>query len=420
MSRPLRVLLERQPPRARNPGKAGLDMDEARFDVVIIGGAVMGSAAAFWLTRLAGQGLSVLVLEADPSYARASTALSVASIRQQFSNPINVKISRYGIDFIKNIASHAGPECGLSDLGFTENGYLFLAGSAANAALMRDLQQMQRAEGAATVLLDSGALAARFPWLALEGVTMGSFGPRDEGWFDNMGLLSALKNAARAAGACFRKARACALSRDGGRVTGVTLEDGTRIACGAVVSAAGTSAAAVMRMLDEKLPVEPRKRTVFLIDAPNARHRNAPLLVDHTGFYLRPEGQHWICATVPDEDGPAHPEDFSPDHDLFEDVIWERLYARAPGFDAVKVLRCWAGHYAYNSFDQNAIVGRWPGLENMYLMNGFSGHGLQQAPAIGRGIAELITSGAYQSLDLTPLAPERISENRPFLEKAVV
>lgn len=391
-----------------------------RFDVVIIGGAVMGSAAAFWLTRLAGQGLSVLVLEADPSYARASTALSVASIRQQFSNPVNVKISRYGIEFIRNIASETGPGGGVSDLGFTENGYLFLAGSAPNAALMRELQQMQREEGADTVLLDRAALAARFPWLALDDVAMGSFGPRDEGWFDNMGLLGALKDAARAAGACYRKARASALSRAGSKVTGVVLEDGTRIACGAVINAAGTSAAAVMHMVDEKLPVEPRKRTVFLIDAPNARHPDAPLLVDHSGFYLRPESRHWICATVPDRDGPADRQDFEPDHHLFEDVIWERLYARAPGFDAVKVLRRWAGHYAFNTFDQNAIVGRWPGLENMYLMNGFSGHGLQQAPAIGRGIAELITGGAYHSLDLSPLAPERIFENRPFLEKAVV
>ncbi|WP_212523176.1 FAD-binding oxidoreductase [Actibacterium sp. MT2.3-13A] len=395
-------------------------MADGKFDVIIIGGAVMGSAAAFWLTRLAGQGLKVLVLEADPSYARASTALSVASIRQQFSTALNVKISRYGIEFIRNIRNHAGPEGGVSDLGLIENGYLFLAGSAEKAALMAELQQIQRAEGAATELLDRAELAARFPWLALDDVVLGSFGPRDEGWFDNMGLMGALKSAARAGGVRFRHARVCGLSRRANRVTGVTLEDGTRLRCSAVINAAGTSAAAVLRMLGEVLPVEPRKRTVFLIDAPKARHRDAPLLVDHTGFYLRPEGDHWICATVPDGDGPADPEDFEPDHHLFEDVIWERLHARAPGFDAIKVLRSWAGHYAYNTLDQNAIVGRWPGLDNLYLMNGFSGHGLQQAPAIGRGIAELITGGAYRSLDLSPLGPDRIGANRPFLEKAVV
>ncbi|MGC9370130.1 MAG: NAD(P)/FAD-dependent oxidoreductase [Paracoccaceae bacterium] len=395
-------------------------MSDGKFDVVIIGGAVMGSAAAFWLTRLAGQGLSVLVLEADPSYARSSTALSVASIRQQFSTPLNVKISRYGIDFIRSIDSSVGPSGGVSDLGLTENGYLFLAGSTGNAALMEELGQMQRAEGAATELLDRSALADRFPWLALDDVTMGSFGPRDEGWFDNMGLLGALKSAARAAGARYERGRVLGIAREGARVTGVTLEDGRRIGCGAVINAAGTAAPQVMRSMGEDLPVEPRKRTVFMIDAPNARHPRAPLLVDHTGFYLRPEGDHWICATVPDDDGPVDIADFEPDHHLFEQVIWERLYARAPGFDAVKVLRCWAGHYAYNTLDQNAIVGRWPWLDNLYLMNGFSGHGLQQAPAIGRGIAELITVGAYQSLDLAPLGPERIFENRPFLEKAVV
>lgn len=395
-------------------------MTERRFDVIIIGGAVMGSAAAFWLTRMAGQGILVLVLEADPSYARASTALSVASIRQQFSTPLNVRISRYGMDFIRNIATHAGPDGGVADLGFIENGYLFLAGNTANAALMGELQQLQRAEGAGTVLLERADLAARFPWLALNNVSLGSFGPRDEGWFDNMGLLGALKAAAREGGATYQHGRVCGLTRQGEKVTGVSLEDGRQIACGAVVNAAGTMAAPVMRMLGEDFPVEARKRTVFLIDAPKARHPDAPLLVDHTGFYLRPEGRHWICATVPETDGPVDAADFEPDHRLFEEAIWERLFARAPDFDAVKVLRCWAGHYAYNSFDQNAIVGRWPDLDNLYLMNGFSGHGLQQAPAVGRGIAELITSGSYQSLDLTPLGPERIFENRPFLEKAVV
>lgn len=145
------------------------------------------------------------------------------------------------------------------------------------------------------------------------------------------------------------------------------------------------------------LPVEPRKRTVFVIDAPNARHPDAPLLVDR-GFYLRPErGGQWITATVPEADSPCDPQDFEPDLHLFEEVIWEQLYARAPGFDAVKVVRHWVGHYAYNRLDQNAILGPHPALPNLYLMNGFSGHGLQQAPAVGRGIAEHLLTGSWQS-----------------------
>ena len=167
------------------------------------------------------------------------------------------------------------------------------------------------------------------------------------------------------------------------------------------------------------LAVEPRKRTVFVIDAPNARHPDAPLLVD-AGFYLRPEHGHWITATVPQDDGPCDFNDFEPDLHLFEDVIWEQLYARAPGFDAVKVVRHWVGHYAYNRLDQNAILGPHPAMPNLYLCNGFSGHGLQQAPAVGRGIAEHILTGGWQSLDLTDLSVERMLKEQPFRERAIV
>ncbi|GAA0292750.1 NAD(P)/FAD-dependent oxidoreductase [Rhodovulum strictum] len=394
-------------------------MDE-QADIAIIGGAVMGAAAAFWLSRLGGPALRIVVIEADPSFARSSTALSVASIRQQFTNPVNVRISRYGIDFIRNIALETGPEPMVPDLGFTENGYLFLAGSETAAQAMRNAQAMQLAEGTATELLGAAELAARFPHLDCADVVLASFGPRNEGWFDNMGLLAAFRGAARRAGVRFVTGRVSGLARDGARIAAVHLDSGARITAGAVVNAAGPRAAELMRMAHEDMPVEPRKRTVFVIDAPEVHAPRAPLMVDHLGYYLRPEGAHWITATVPDTDGPADPDDFEPDWHLFEDVIWERLYRRCPGFAAVKVLRAWAGHYAFNRFDQNAIIGRWPGLDNLFVMNGFSGHGLQQAPAVGRGIAELILHGGYRSLDLSDLAPERLFANRPVLEKAVV
>ena len=384
-------------------------------DVLIVGGGVMGASAAFWLTRLA-PGLAVTVLERDPTHAQAATALSVASIRQQFSTPVNVKISRFGLEVIRDFpALVGGPE-----LGFRENGYLFLAGSAAAAAVMGEVAATQRALGAATELMEPAALAARFPWLVLDGVHLGSFGASGEGWFDNMGLLAGFRDAARAQGAVWRRAEAVALIGAGGRVTGVRLSDGAELAAGAVVLAAGTRATTLLATLGEEWPVEPRKRTVFLIDAPEARHPDAPLLVDPTGFYLRPEGRHWIAATVPDIDPPADPEDFEPRHAEFEEVLWPRLYARAPGFAAVKVLRAWAGQYDFNTLDQNAIVGPHPGLPGLFVLSGFSGHGLQQAPAMGRGLAEVLLTGRYQSLDLSELGVERILAGRPFPERAVV
>lgn len=389
-----------------------------RADVVIVGGAVMGASCAYWLTRM-NPGLQVLVVERDTSFAHSSTALSVASIRQQFSTGVNVAISRFGIGFIRDFQQNLGVDVGISSLGLKENGYLFLAHSADGAAMLRDHAAMQRSYGAATEVWTPDQIKTRFPWLEVGDLSAGSFGNRDEGWFDNMGLLAGFRAAAKAAGARFVTDEVIGITVESGRVTGVTLGQGGPVACGVAVNAGGTRAAVIARMAGLDLPVEPRKRTVFVIDAPNARHPDAPLLVD-TGFYLRPEQGHWITATVPSEDGPCAADDFEPDLHLFEDVIWEQLYNRAPGFDAVKVVRHWVGHYAYNTLDQNAILGPHPDLPNLFFMNGFSGHGLQQSPAVGRGLAEHILTGGWQSLDLSDLSIDRVLAGKAFPEAAIV
>lgn len=389
------------------------------WDVVIAGGAVTGSSAAWWLM---GQqpGLRVLVVEPDPTYAKAATALSVASVRGQFSNPVNVEISRFGVDFIRHFAERIGPDGGVPSLGLRENGYLFLTGSESGAQVMEELAAMQRGLGASTQVLGQAELKARYPWMNVEDVVAGSLGARDEGWFDNMGLLSGFRNGARARGATYVRDRVTGLEIVDNRVTAVTLADGGRVTCGAFLNAAGTGSTEICAMAGLRFPVEPRKRTVFVVDAPNARHPDAPLIIDHSGIYLRPEHGQWITATVPDDDGPCGIDEWDPDHAQFEELIWPRLYQRAEGFDAVKVARLWVGHYDYNTLDQNAVLGLWPGMANFYIAAGFSGHGLQQAPAVGRGLAELILTGNWQTLDLSPLGAERIIANRPFLERAVV
>lgn len=387
-------------------------------DVVVIGGGVMGASVAFWLTRMQ-PGLRVVVVERDPTHARAATALSVASIRQQFTSAVNVRLSRFGIGFLRDIAEWTGPAGGVADLGLRENGYLFVTGSPGAAAVMHEVAAMQRAEGAGTQVLTPAQISARFAWIATDDLVAGSFGPRDEGWFDNMGLLAAFRNAGRAAGVLWVRDEVTGLDLAGDRITAVRLGQGARIACAAAVNCAGTRAPSVMAMGGLTLPVQPRKRTVFVIDAPNARHPDGPLLIDR-GFYLRPERDHWITATVPQDDGPCDPDDFDPDLHLFEDVIWEQLYARCPGFDAVKVVRHWVGHYDYNLLDQNAILGPHPAMPNLYLCTGFSGHGLQQSPGVGRGLAEHILTGGWQSLDLSDLGVARVLQGQPLLERAVV
>lgn len=391
-----------------------------RYDVVIVGGGVMGAACAYWLTRLR-PGLSVLMVEKDPSFRRAATALSVASIRQQFSNPVNVQISRFGIEFIKKAEDHLGP-LPAGGLGLQENGYLFVTGDPSGAALMEELAAMQRGLGAGTEVLEPEALRARYPWMNTGDLVAGSLGPRDEGWFDNMALLQGLRAAARGAGVIALVDEVMGLQKVQGQLRGVVLKGLGVVSCGAVVVAAGTGAVPFLAREGLALPVEPRKRTVFVIDAPDTAHHPgppAPLLIDQ-GYYLRPEGAHWVTATVPSEDGPCDINDFEPDLHLFESFIWERLYNRSESFGRAKVVNHWVGHYDYNTLDQNAILGPHPGLPGLYVMSGFSGHGLQQAPAVGRGLAEHILTGAWQSLDLSPLGVARILEGRPLREKAVV
>ena len=237
---------------------------DANCDVLIVGGAVTGAATAWWLL---GQrpGLRVVVAEKDPTYARAATALSVASVRQQFSNPVNVKISRFGVDFIRNFSEMIGPEGGVPSLGLKENGYLFLTGSDIGRGLLEELAAMQRSLGAATEVLDRAALAARFPWMRLDDVLAGSIGTRDEGWFDNMGLLNGFRAAARARGARFLADRVVGLDREGGRITGARLAEAGRIGVGAVLCAAGTGSAEVCRMAAIALPVRQDVEVIALV-----------------------------------------------------------------------------------------------------------------------------------------------------------
>lgn len=388
-------------------------------EVLIAGGAVMGASVAFWLTRL-DPALRVTVVEQDPSYATCSTALSAAGIRSQFTNEINVAISRFGIEFIRDFARWTGPEGGVPDLGLRENGYLFLTGTETGAAQLESLAAMQRGLGAATEVLDRAELAARFPWMQLDDIVAGAFGPRDEGFFDNMGLLSGLKNAARAAGASWLSDRVTGFERDGDRILAAHLEKGGRRQADVFVNCAGPRAAGLMRAMGLDLPVEPRKRTIFVVDAPEARHPGAPLIIDPSGIWMRPEHGQWLAATVPATDGPCDEEDFVPQSDLWEDHVWPALYARAEGFGAARVIREWAGHYAFNTLDQNAILGRNPQVPNLYHANGCSGHGLQQAPAVGRGIAEQIVHGDWVTLDLSPLGVQRVLDGQPFAEAAIV
>jgi glycine/D-amino acid oxidase-like deaminating enzyme len=387
--------------------------------VVIIGGGAMGSAVAYWLTAdLAFTG-EVVVVERDPTYAMASSALSASSIRQQFSSPVNIAIGRFGIGFLRGLGERlAVPGEPTPEIGLKEPGYLYLA-TPAGFDTLRANHAVQREHGADVALLTPDDLKARFPWLEVDGLAGGSLGLSGEGWFDGYGLLRAFRAKAIAQGARYLKAEATGLTVTGGRIGSVRLADGSELPGDAVVNAAGPWAARIAAMAGIDLPVRARARSVFVLSCPDPLP-GCPLLIDPSGFWLRPEGQHFIVGAPPRRGEDLDDLPLEPDHALFEEVIWPALAARVPAFERLRVLNGWAGYYEMNTFDQNGIVGAHPELANLYFANGFSGHGIQQSPAVGRGIAELILHGGYRTLDLSALDYERILRGEPLVERNVI
>jgi FAD-dependent oxidoreductase domain-containing protein 1 len=269
-------------------------------------------------------------------------------------------------------------------------------------------------------LLGHDGLKSRFPFLNLEGIVAAAWGRSGEGWFDGYSLMQAFRRKARSLGVVYREGEIAELERDGARVSAVRLANGERIACGAFVNAAGASGAAKLaRQMGFEIPIHSRKRCVFLFTA-QERIANCPLIIDVSGAYVRTEGESYICGISPPADQDPDSDDFEVEWSQFEDVIWPALAYRIPAFENLRPGRAWAGHYDLNVFDHNAIVGRAPDLDNSYLAAGFSGHGIQQSPAIGRGLAELIAQGGYTTLDLSDFAYERIAAGRPLLERNVI
>ena len=392
------------------------------YDIVIVGGAVIGSSTAYWLSQALGDRASILVVERDSSYQFSSTALSTSAIRQQYSNPINVKISQFGIEIIRGFRERMAPFYAnepAPDLGFKEHGYLYCC-SPEGVEAARERVELQRSLGAHTVFLEPGPLKERFPWLNVDDLGGGSWGSRDEGWFDSMGLLNGFRRAARASGAEYIDNAVTGLDLADGRVVSVRLATGEKVACGTLVNAAGPRAQQVAAMAGLSIPVAPYKRYSFVFASANPIPGRMPNVIDLSGTFVRPEGELFLTGNTPQGDGPADYDDFEMHFEEFDDYIWPALWHRIPAFDALKVQTSWTGHYEYNMLDHNGIVGFHPEVRNFMFANGFSGHGLQQSPAVGRAVSELIVHGAFQTLDLSPFCYERVPRNEPFLEEAVI
>jgi glycine/D-amino acid oxidase-like deaminating enzyme len=389
--------------------------------VVVVGGGVMGAATACFLAR--DHGVAVTVVERDPAGTKASSALSASSIRQQFSQPVNVALSAWSLGFLRRVGAElAVPGHAPPHIGLVEPGYLYLALQGQDAAL-RQRQAQQAALGAAVALLEPAALAQRFPWLHTADLGCGALGLAGEGWFDGPALWQAFVRKARHLGVRWVLAEAAGFETVGGRVTALRCADGRRLPADAYVIAAGAWSAPLTAALGVALPVAAKKRDVFVLDSPAALP-GCPLLIDPSGVWCRPEGRGFIAGAPPRD--AADPSDLplhAVDHTLFDEVIWPALAHRVPDFEALRVRSAWAGYYEMNTFDANGLAGALPGWANVHTACGFSGHGMQQAPAVGCALAAQI-AGAEAALasapDLTPLSPARVAQGRPLREDNVI
>jgi sarcosine oxidase len=395
-------------------------MSDMAFDVLIAGGGVIGSSIAYHLAlQSQGTRLRIGVVERDPTYREASSALSVGGARQQFSTPENILLSRYSVEFFRRAGTELAVGGEEPELGFQENGYLFLA-TAEGIPILERNHTLQIELGASVMLLGKPELKNLFPWMDVSDLEGGSLGTRGEGWLDPYSLLQAFKAKAKSLGVEYLNDEVVGFGHRRGRLETAELAGAGAVSVGSAVNAAGPRAHLLASMAGIRdLPVRPRKRFVYGIKAGEV-FSGCPLVIDPTGVYFRPEGDGYLCGVSPPKTEDPDALDLVMDYRLFEETVWPTLARRVPAFDSLRLGSSWAGHYAYNTEDQNAILGLYPGLENFFLANGFSGHGLQHAPGIGRALSELILHGEYRTLDLTRFGVSRFSDGSLIHEENVV
>lgn len=423
-------------------------VDDSKFqthcDVLIIGGGGVGSSVAYWLKKKARDGLNVVVVEKDSTYQKCSTVLSVGGLRQQFSLPENIQMSLYGADFIRTVKDHLGDDV---ELNFTPHGYLVLATEQGAETLSKN-SKLQNELGARNEILTASKLKQKFPWLNTNDIALGCHGLEKEGWFDPWALLMGYKRRAKEYGAHyvdgtvvdFEYREQPDMKTQGSDPADtynsldkvvVQMANGEKrtIKFALCLIAAGAHSGQVGKLakigtgngiLSIPLPVEPRKRYVYVMNCQgsNAPGLNTPLTVDPTNTYFRRDGLggNYLAGRSPSAANEPNIDNLDVDYEYFNTDIWPHLAERIPAFESIKVTNAWAGYYEFNTFDENGIIGTHPYYHNLYIATGFSGHGIQQTPAVGRAISELIIDGAFREIDLTRLGFDRIIVHQPMFE----
>lgn len=392
------------------------------YDVVIVGGAKIGSSVAWFLSSNPDFDGSILVVEKDPSYELSSTSHTNSCMRQQFSTEINIRISQFAAEYVTNFQEYFANDPRVPAIHFQRYGYMYLADNQAFANTLRESQALQAQCGAGTKTMTPEEIKRDYPFYFLDDIVAGNHNLINEGYYDGNTVFEWWKRSAGEKGVEYIANQVVGMAKNtqGSKVTSVALATGEQITCGQVVNASGPRAALTSRMAGISIPVEPRKRYSYIFKAEQALDRDLPLTIDPSGVHMRSEGAYYLAGCPPNVDLGVDPNDFVEDHSLWQQRVWPAIAKRIPQFEAIKLINSWVGHYAYNTLDQNAILGPHTEVKNFIFVNGFSGHGFQQAPAMGRGVSELITYGEFRSLDLTPFSYQRIIDKQPFVERAVI
>ena len=390
-------------------------MSTKSYDVVIVGGGIMGSAVAYYLMK-ADNTLKVAAVERDPSYARASTTLSMSNVRIQFSLKENIRISQYAFEILDRFENEMTIEDRTPKIYYHREGNLFLVDQQ-NQSAAEESFELQKKLGCRIEWWSAAKIKQHYELYEPGNLVGGTYGP-DDGHIDAYAMLMAYKAKARFLGAVYLADDITEINKAGGRVSSVSLASGQNLSAGSVVNCAGAWAAQISATAGVELPVTPIKRQVFTLDTAVKPKGPLPLTVLPSGMYFRTETGGIILLGKSMAEDPAG-FNFSWDEKRFMEILWPELAEFVPAFDRLKLIRGWAGLYAVNTLDGNAILGQWPGIKGFYLANGFSGHGLQQAPAVGRYLTELILDQPL-TLDLNIFSPQRILDQNPLSEGGLV
>ncbi len=387
-------------------------MPNQTTDILIVGGGVMGCAIAYYLLK-ANESIKITIIERDSTYNRASTTLSEGNIRVQFNIKENIEMSLYGLQVLANFAEEMATEDHVPDIAFRQQGNLFII-DATSEELAREGLKLQKSLGCQVEWLEPEQVKAVYPPYNLVDCVGATFGPTD-GSMSPLDVLLGYRHKVIALGAAVIEAEVSHLLKNGDQMSGVALTSGEVLSADIVVNTAGAWAPKLAQTVDVTLPIKATKRQVYAIETPLHFDHILPALLLPSGQYCFHEAGGHFTAGGSRSDDPITYDDFSWSKTRFEEHLWAGFVKYLPDFDRLKVTQGWAGLYAVNTFDGNAILGEWPELKGLFLANGFSGHGFQQSHAVGRYLAELIL-GQPPTLDLSIFSPQRILDNKPVFE----